>query len=291
MKSYKIGLVGCGTVGQGFMDILVRKAAALKKQYGFEAKIVAIADMHKGNLIAPQGIDLKKTLAALAAGKTLHAVDPKAAKYDGWKAVDVIAATKADIIAELTFTDIKTGEPATSHIRRALETGKHVVTSNKGPAALHYGELKALADRKKLLFRIEGTVMSGTPVFTLCRARLRRERDPGGPRDPERDHELHPEPDGARQPGLRRRPGPGPEAGIRRGRSRQPTSRPGRPGQGRHPGSNVLMEAGLKPAASITPAGIGGINKAMIASAAAPRATATSSSPTPGTRAPGSRPG
>ena len=82
--------------------------------------------------------------------------------------MDIIAASKADIIAEMTYTDIKTGEPATSHIRKALETGKHVVTSNKGPAALHYAELKALADRKKLHFRIEGTVMSGTPVFTLC---------------------------------------------------------------------------------------------------------------------------
>jgi homoserine dehydrogenase len=168
MKTYKIGLVGCGTVGQGFMDILFRKAAALKKEQGFEAKIVAIADMIKGNLIAPQGIDLKKTLRVLGEGKTLHVVDPKAAKYDGWKAVDIIAAAKTDIIAELTYTDIKTGEPATSHIRKALETGKHVVTSNKGPAALHYAELKALADRKKLHFRIEGTVMSGTPVFTLC---------------------------------------------------------------------------------------------------------------------------
>ena len=168
MKTYKIGLVGCGTVGQGFMDILVRKAAALRKEHGFVAKIVAIADMHKGNLISPQGIDLKKVLKALGEGKTLQAADPKAVKYDGWKALDVIAAAKADIMAELTFTDIKTGEPATSHIRKALETGKHVVTSNKGPAALHYAELKALADRKKLQFRIEGTVMSGTPVFTLC---------------------------------------------------------------------------------------------------------------------------
>ncbi len=168
MKKYKIGLVGCGTVGQGFMEILDKKAAALKTNFGFEAKIVAIADKIKGNLIAPQGIDLKKTLRALGEGKTLHAVDPKAAKYDGMTAVDIIVAAKADIIAEMTYTDIKTAEPATTHIRTALQTGKHVVTSNKGPAALHYKELKALADKKKLQFRIEGTVMSGTPVFTLC---------------------------------------------------------------------------------------------------------------------------
>ena len=41
------------------------------------------------------------------------------------------------------------------------------MTSNKGPAALHYKELESLAKKKKVQFRIEGTVMSGTPVFTL----------------------------------------------------------------------------------------------------------------------------
>ena len=96
MKTHKIGIIGCGTVGQGFMDILLRKAAALKKAYGFEAKVVAVADMIKGNLIAPQGIDLRKALKVLGEGKTLHAADPKAAKFDGWKAVDIIAAVRAE---------------------------------------------------------------------------------------------------------------------------------------------------------------------------------------------------
>jgi homoserine dehydrogenase len=41
------------------------------------------------------------------------------------------------------------------------------VTSNKGPAALFYDELKKMADENNLFFRIEGTVMSGTPVFNL----------------------------------------------------------------------------------------------------------------------------
>jgi len=165
---YRIGLVGCGTVGQGFLEILDRKAEELKTRYGFEAKIVAISDKIKGNLIAPQGIDIKATLKALGQGKKLHDMDPKAAKFDSMDAVDIIEAASADIIAEMTYTDIKTGEPAASHIRKALITGKHVVTTNKGPAALHYAELSELARKKKLQFRIEGTVMSGTPVFTLC---------------------------------------------------------------------------------------------------------------------------
>jgi len=42
-----------------------------------------------------------------------------------------------------------------------------VVTSNKGPAALYYRELKELAEKNNLSLRIEGTVLSGTPVFNL----------------------------------------------------------------------------------------------------------------------------
>jgi homoserine dehydrogenase len=166
---YRIGLVGCGVVGRGFLEILSAKAEELKARHGFEAKVVAITDKLKGTVVAPAGIDIKKTLKLLEAGKSLDDYAPaKAKKAAAAEALNVIAQVDADIIAELTYTDIATGEPATSHIRKALQTGKHVVTSNKGPAALHYRELAELARKNKRHFRIEGTVMSGTPVFTLC---------------------------------------------------------------------------------------------------------------------------
>ena len=120
---YKIGLIGCGTVGQGFMEILDKKAANLKKDFGFEAKVVAITDKIKGTLIAPKGIDIKKVLALLSQGKTLADYSPER-KASGMDPLDVIAACDADIIAELTYTNIQTGEPATSYIKKALQTGK-----------------------------------------------------------------------------------------------------------------------------------------------------------------------
>jgi len=165
---YKIGLIGCGTVGQGFLDILDKKAETLKKNLGFEAKVVAISDKLKGSLLAPRGLEIKKVLGLLSQGKTLADYAPgKGQKDSALGPIEMIERCDADIIAELTYTDIKTGEPATSYIKKALQTGKHVVTSNKGPAALHYPELRDLAKKKKVYFRIEGTVMSGTPVFTL----------------------------------------------------------------------------------------------------------------------------
>jgi homoserine dehydrogenase len=165
---YKIGLIGCGTVGQGFLDILDKKAGELKKKFGFEAKVVAISDKLKGSLLVPKGIDIKKVLGLLGQGKNLTDYAPtKARQGAALDPLEMIKRCEADIIAELTYTDIKTGEPATTYIQKALQSGKHVVTSNKGPAALHYPELRDLAKKKKVRFRIEGTVMSGTPVFTL----------------------------------------------------------------------------------------------------------------------------
>ncbi len=170
---HRIGLIGCGTVGQGLLEILDRKKDSLREDYGFEAKVIGITDKIRGTLVMPKGIDIPTVLKVLGSGKNLSAY-PKAtaAQTAPLDPLDMIAKIDADIIAELTYTDIKTGEPATSYIRKALETGKHVVTSNKGPAALHYAELRALAKRKKVQFRIEGTVMSGTPVFHLAETGL-----------------------------------------------------------------------------------------------------------------------
>jgi homoserine dehydrogenase len=168
---HKIGLIGCGTVGQGLLDILERKAGELRENQGFEAKVVAISDKLKGSVLAPDGLSLPKVLEILGAGKTLDAY-PGGSRPAPVDPLDMIEKSNAGIIAELTYTDLKTGEPATSFIKKALRTGKHVVTSNKGPAALHYAEIKKLAQANRLHFRIEGTVMSGTPVFHLVETGL-----------------------------------------------------------------------------------------------------------------------
>jgi homoserine dehydrogenase len=170
---HKIGLIGCGTVGQGLLQILHEKKEHLRDAFGFEARVVAIADKLKGTLLVPEGLDIPAVLALLAAGKGL-AEYPKAtpAQAELLDPLDMIERTDADIIAEMTYTDIKTGEPATSYIKKALRAGKSVVTSNKGPAALHYREIQDLARKNGLQFRIEGTVMSGTPVFHLAEGGL-----------------------------------------------------------------------------------------------------------------------
>ena len=161
--------IGFGTVGQGLAELLLEKESSLSERYGLEFKVVGIADMKLGSLYNPKGIDLAK---ALELAKTTQSLS----EYPGDKyekeALDFITEAEADVLFEATFTDIKTGEPATSYIRAALEKGMHVSTTNKGPLALHYQELADLAERKGVKFLYEGTVMSGTPVLNLIRETL-----------------------------------------------------------------------------------------------------------------------
>ncbi len=93
-----------------------------------------------------------------------------------------IERIQADVVIELTHPNIDDrGEPAAGYIRTALETGKHVVTANKGPIAFHYAELLSLARKHRRLLRFESTVADGLPIFNLVRyslplTRIRRVR-------------------------------------------------------------------------------------------------------------------
>ena len=164
----KLVFLGFGTVGQGLAELLVAKRDELKKRYGFDWMVTGIADTIKGTAYDPAGIDLAKALALAAKGESLVALD----RGGKWDALAMARQAEADVLLEATYTDIKTGEPATSHIKAALERGVHVVTTNKGPLALHYRELAELAAKHKAEFLFEGTVMSGTPVLNLVRETL-----------------------------------------------------------------------------------------------------------------------
>jgi homoserine dehydrogenase len=165
----KILLIGFGTVGQGLSDLLLDKGAELKSAYGFEWTVVGIADMLKGSAYDPDGLDLAEALARVDRGESLS--DWPGAGRD-WDAPAMIAAADADVMIEATYTDIETGQPATDHIRAALERGMHVTTTNKGPVALHSSDLIKLASDRGVRFLYEGTVMAGTPLLNLIREAL-----------------------------------------------------------------------------------------------------------------------
>ncbi len=162
----KIAIIGFGTVGQGVTEILLKKRTYLKEKYDYDFDIVAVADFIYGNVYNPNGLDITQMLNE-AKQKKKFTKD-----LTDWDNITLIKKSNATVVCELAYTDLKTGEPAISHCKAAFESGKHIVTSNKGPAAIAYSEMKKLADKNNVKFMIEGTVMSGTPVLNLTESPL-----------------------------------------------------------------------------------------------------------------------
>jgi len=163
---HKIAIIGFGTVGQGISEILLNKKKYLKDNYKFDYDIVAVADFAYGNCYNATGLDVPGMLKTAKAKKKFT--------KDLYKknTLSLIKNCNADIVCELTYTDLKTGGPAIDHVKTALSAKKHVVTSNKGPAALKFQEFKKLADKNGVKFMIEGTVVAGTPIINLSKGPL-----------------------------------------------------------------------------------------------------------------------
>jgi homoserine dehydrogenase len=164
MQEYRLAVIGFGNVGQGLAQILADRDERIRKEFGFGVRIVAVADLKLGSLYQPQGLDPAALLAAIRENGNLSGVP---AKETGWDSLRTIRDTESDVVVELSPTDLNTGEPAVGHIRAALESGKHAITTNKGPIALQYRALKEIADAHGVQIGVEGTVMSGTPALGM----------------------------------------------------------------------------------------------------------------------------
>lgn len=161
---YNLALIGFGNVGQGLAEILSKKAQMLREKFDTDIRIVAICDLVKGSIADAAGFDPEALLQHINEKGNLSEFP---APQKGWDARETIANSDANVLVELSFTDLKTGEPALSHIIQALESGMHVATTNKGPAALHFPKLLELSRAHGGKIGVEGTVMSGTPTLAL----------------------------------------------------------------------------------------------------------------------------
>ena len=169
MDRYDLALIGFGGVNRALAELIAQRGDRLADELGFTLRVVAITDLRAGSLVDTDGIDLVPLLStepdALSfAGLAGGSADPR----NEW----VIRHVPADIVAEATYTNPTDGEPALSHVRWAIESGKHVCTTNKGPVALAGRALKALADEHGVSFEFEGSVLSGTPVLRTAQRLL-----------------------------------------------------------------------------------------------------------------------
>ena len=168
----RIILVGFGVVGQSLARILLQRRPELVRSYGFNPKVVAVVDKG-GAAVNMRGLDLEEILSLKVKGGSV------AASRDGrpaLSALEVIESVEAEVMVEVTPTNIKDGEPGLSHIKSAFRTGKSVVTTNKGPLALALPALTELAEYSGVQLRFSGTVGAGTPILDLAKKCLLGDR-------------------------------------------------------------------------------------------------------------------
>lgn len=157
-------LIGFGTVGQGLAQILQDKAEDLKKRQGFEGRIVGVATGSRGILYHDDGLSITDLVDAVHQGSFDHYPNSDGLhRYDD--VVQMIQDAKADALVEASPTHLDTGQPALSYMEAALQSGKHVVTANKGPIARDLPHLQQLAADNQVQLRFEATVMAGTPAI------------------------------------------------------------------------------------------------------------------------------
>ena len=161
---FRIAFIGFGVVGQGLAEILLEQAVELMERHHLEYKVVAISDKLKGAVYDETGLDLQKILELV---KTTGKIEDYPGGIKGWDSFKTITDTNANLIVEVSWTDLKTGEPAISHVKTALNNKKHIIMTNKGPIALVGRELLELAKVNGVEMRFEGTVLSGTPALNL----------------------------------------------------------------------------------------------------------------------------
>lgn len=154
-------MLGIGTVGKGLLKALLKHD---------EFAVCGIASS-SGYVYSKEGI-AEADLEKIANGKKISELAGFAQK----PAIEIVRNGDYDALVELITTNLKDGEPAYSHMKAALSRGKHLVTSNKGPLALHFHELDTLAKRNNCFFRFEATVGGAIPIFATAGNYLRGDR-------------------------------------------------------------------------------------------------------------------
>ena len=157
-EHWRLGFAGFGNVNRALARLLLERRDELERRHGLTFDVTFVASARRGALAQPDGIDLAAALA------------------DGWSGrpgtAAAIETAPIDLLFEATPLDPRAGEPATTHVRTALQRRVAVVTANKGPVAFAARELLDLARRHHTGFRFESAVADCMPVFNLVEAAL-----------------------------------------------------------------------------------------------------------------------
>jgi homoserine dehydrogenase len=138
---------------------LVAKTNVLRDTYGIEWRLTGVASRRVGWVVDSKGLD-PAALLANRFPETPPWCKPQNVRQ--W-----LEGADPGVFFEASSLDRRSGQPATDHLRAALESGAHAISANKGPIVYAYRELRDLAKAKGRKFLFESTVMDGTPIFSM----------------------------------------------------------------------------------------------------------------------------
>lgn len=139
MENIKIGLLGCGTVGTGVIQVLKNNCQSITSRVGRQVDIskVLVRDTAKKREVAMGEIQLTTN------------------------ADDILNDPEISIVVEV----IGGINPAKEYVLKALRSGKSVVTANKDLLAMHGKELFDAATYGDVDLRFEASVAGGIPII------------------------------------------------------------------------------------------------------------------------------
>ncbi len=145
MRRLGVGLLGCGTVGGGFVALVQRERERIRARFGVDLEItrILVRDPSK-----QRPVDVDRALLTDCATEVI----------DG----------DCDVVVEA----IGGVHAAGSFVRRAIARGRHVVTANKALLAASGRELFDAAARSGVTVGFEASVCGGVPVVGALRRGL-----------------------------------------------------------------------------------------------------------------------
>lgn len=142
----KIGLLGLGTVGTGFVEILKNRE---KEIFNLLETEISIKKILVKNIDKKRHVDLDKDILTL--------------NFE-----DILYDDEISIVVEVTG-DL---DQAYEYIKLALKKGKSVVTANKAIVSKYFEELSTLAAEKGVSFSYEASVGGGIPIIKPLKEEL-----------------------------------------------------------------------------------------------------------------------
>lgn len=132
----KLAIMGFGTIGSGVAAIVEQNAALIERRIGAPLEVKYV-------------LDLREFPGTSVEHKVVHDIDI------------IVNDPEIDVVVE-TMGGV---EPACTFVKKALNAGKSVTTSNKVLVEKKGAELLALAEEKGVSFLFEASVGGGIPII------------------------------------------------------------------------------------------------------------------------------